>query len=62
MLDHARKQLVIIQVRVANEEAAAKRKQLALATQAKEKAEGKTSFYEGQESNTAESWGRGSAI
>ena len=33
-----------------------------MATQAKEKAEGKTGFYEGQDSNTAESWGRGSAI
>lgn len=45
-----------------NDEAAARRKEIALATMAKEKAEGKATHYEGRESNTAESWGRGSGI
>lgn len=45
-----------------NDEAAANRKRIALETQAKLKAEGKGTSYEGAESNTPESWGRGSEI
>lgn len=47
-------------VRRENERVAAERKKRDLEKQAKERAEGKTSTYEGQDTN--DSWGRGSLI
>lgn len=62
ILSEANKQLIIIMVRKMNEAAAAERRRKDLEKQAQLKAEGKDTLYEGQESNTPESWGRGSAI
>ena len=45
-----------------NEAAEAERKRRVLEVQAKEKAEGKSSGFTGQESDSKEAWGRGTQI
>lgn len=62
IMAEAKKQLQIIMVRKMNEEAAAMRRKKDLEKQAMLKAEGRDVVFEGQESNTAEAWGRGSGI
>jgi len=64
IITEAKKQLTIIQVKIANEAADEVRKRKALEIQAKEKAQNKPSFYDQKDNDTnpTESWSRGSGM